>query len=376
MKREVIKKPNHIILGSTGRNTGKTEFACHLIRQHAKAGPIYGVKVVCIDPAEGNCPRGGKGCEVCSSLNEDYEITQETEHHPGKDTSRMLMAGAHQVYFLKAKAHALENGLKALLEIIPDDALTICESNSLRKVLEPGLFLVIKNLEEEEIKDSCAEVIGYANKVIHFSNMGWDFNPGRVHIKNNHWVIRENASAIILAGGKSSRMGGVDKSLLPVADKTLISHIVTQLEGHFDEILIGANGPEKYTFLNKRVIPDIESGKGPLMGICSCLKASQNEVNFITACDIPQMNMKLIQHMINISANADMVIPKNHDKHEPLYAVYKNTVADKAEEILKNNGRRITDLLDHCKAEFVDIDQALWYKNLNTKEAYINYIKK
>ncbi|MBW6459129.1 MAG: molybdenum cofactor guanylyltransferase [Bacteroidales bacterium] len=373
----MIKRSNFIILGSTGRNTGKTEFACRLIEKYSKDRPIYGVKVVTIDPNEGNCPRGGKGCGVCTSLIGDYEITDEKILNPKKDTSRMLMAGAKKVYFLKVSVHSLEKGLKALLKIIPENALTVCESNSIRKVIEPGLFLVIKNLKEKQVKESCAEVIQYADKVIDFSDMSWNFSPDRVLIKNNSWIIREKATAIILAGGKSSRMGGVDKSLLPVHGETMISYIANQLKDHFDELLIGANDPEKYAFLNLPVIPDVEKDKGPLMGIYSCLLASGNEVNFITACDIPEMNLRLIHNMINLATDFDMVIPvKENDKYEPLFAVYRKSVAPHAERILKKDARRIIELISHAKVRLIDFTDTSWYQNLNFREDYHEFIKK
>ena len=318
----MIYRPDFIIIGSTGRNTGKTEFASRLIARYSKERTVYGVKVVTIDPDQGNCPRGGKGCGVCTSLEGDYEITQETEQIPGKDTTRMLQAGAQRVFFLKVSIHSLDRGLKALLDVVPENVLTVCESNSIRKVMVPGLFLVIKNLNEKGIKESCAEVINMADRVIDFHDMNWNFSPDRVRVKDNQWIIREEATAIILAGGKSSRMGGTDKSLLPVNGVPLIAYIAGQLEGHFDEILIGANDPEKYLFLNHRTIPDMEVDKGPLMGICSCLAASASEINFITACDIPEMNVGLISRMIKLSDEADIVMPVGAaDKHEPLFEI-------------------------------------------------------
>ncbi len=283
----MIYRPDFIVIGSTGRNTGKTEFAGRLIAKYSKDHTVYGVKVVTIDPDEGNCPRGGKGCGVCTSLEGDFEITEETELKPGKDTTRMLEAGARKVYFLKVSIHSLQKGLQALLNLIPENVFTVCESNSIRKVIEPGLFLVIKNLNEGGIKESCAEVINMADRVINFSDLNWNFNPDRVLIKNGQWIIRERATAIILAGGKSSRMGGTDKSLLPVSGVPMIEYIAGQLEGHFDEILIGANDSEKYRFLNLPIVADFETGKGPLMGIYSCLAASASDINFVTACDIP-----------------------------------------------------------------------------------------
>jgi len=372
----MLVKPNFLIIGSTGRNTGKTEFACRLIGKYSKEFQVYGVKVVSIDPHEGNCPRGGKGCGVCTSLKDDYEITEESIIDPKKDTSRMLMAGACKVFFLKVSVHALEKGLNALLGVIPDDVLTVFESNSIRKVVEPGLFLVIKNLKEKQVKESCVEVIHYADKVIDFYNMSWNFSPDRVLIKNNTWIIRENATAIILAGGKSSRMG-VDKSLLPVNGEPLIAFIANQLESHFNEVIIGANDPGKFNFLKYQVVPDVEKDKGPLMGIYSCLMASSDEVNFVTACDIPVMNYRLIQNMINLSGDADIIMPvRESNKYEPLYAVYKKSIAANALTILKNNGRKITDLFNHVKVKFIEFNDNAWYQNLNIKDEYYEFIKK
>ncbi len=373
----MIQRPDFIIIGSTGRNTGKTEFACRLIERYAKTNKIYGVKVVTIDPDEGNCPRGGKGCGVCTSLKKNFEIIEENQILPGKDTSRMLAAGAIKVFMLKVNQHALEEGINAFIKLVPDDTLVVCESNSVRKVVDPGLFLVIKNVREKRIKESCAEVIDYADKVIDFLEMNWNFSPERIYIRDNSWQIRENATAIILAGGKSTRMGGEDKSLLPVNGIPLIEHISNQLKGHFDEVLIGANDPEKYSFLHLRVVPDIEAGKGPLMGILSCLDASDSELNFITACDIPEMNIKLIRRMINLASDADIVMPVSEtDKYEPLYAIYRKSVAGFARKVLGNNKRRIIELFDYTRVTFTEFKEDDWYQNINLKEDYDSFVKK
>ncbi len=372
----MIKKPNYIIIGSTGRNTGKTEFACRLIEKYSKNNLVIGVKIVSIDKSEGNCPRGGKGCGVCHSLEGKFEISEETIINPSKDTSRMLGAGAQKVFFLRVDKDYLQLGLEALVDLIPSNALVVIESNSIRKVLEPGLFIVIKNLTDRTVKESCAEVIHFASKIVKFSKMSWDFPPDRILFKDNSWIIKEKATAIILAGGKSSRMGGEDKSLLPINNIPLIQHIAKQLSDHFDEVIIGANDSEKYNFLNLRVVPDIERDKGPLMGIYSCLMASNSDVNFITACDIPVMNLSLIHSMINLSSNADIVMPlSKENEHEPLFAVYSKRVAKKAEKILQENGRRIIELLKYSSYQYVDFDNGTWYQNLNHKEEYLHFIK-
>lgn len=371
----MLTQPNFIIIGSTGRNTGKTEFASRLINKWSANQEVYGLKVTTINKKEGKCPRGGDGCGVCSSLTGDYEIIEETNVDGTKDTSRMLISGAKKVFWLKVSSTALQIGIEALLKIIPEKVAVVCESNGVRNVLKPGIFLVIKNLQDKTIKPNCAQVIRFATKIIEFDNLQWSFTPDRVILKNNQWLIKEKATAIVLAGGKSSRMG-TDKSLLPINGKPLIEHIVDQLRDRFDEILIGANHPEKYSFLNLTVVPDLEENKGPLMGILSCLKASGNEVNFVTACDIPVMNTLLISDMIQMTGDVDIVMPVSHDnRYEPLFAVYKKSVIPGAEIVLNNNCRKIIELLNFAKARFIDFDNENWYENLNRKEEYLQFIK-
>ncbi len=183
-----------------------------------------------------------------------------------------------------------------------------------------------------------------------------------------------DVTAIVLAGGKSSRMGD-DKSLLPVKGKPLIQHIISQLSGYFTEIIIGANNAELYSDTKLRVIPDELPNQGPLMGIYSCLKASSTEINFVTACDIPQININLIQQMLDLVANCQIVMPvSNSNRYEPLFAVYKKSVAASIAELLGKGNRKVTDLLRVTDVKFVDFSNQQWYSNLNTKDDYLTYL--
>lgn len=371
----MIQKPNFLIIGSTGRNSGKTEFACRVIEHLSPKIPVVGVKIVAIEPTEGKCPRGGDGCGVCSSLKGDFEITEEKMDDTGKDTSRMLKAGAQKVYFLKVAKKSLELGLTALIEQLPENAFVICESNSIRNVVKPGLFIVIKNSADNTIKKSCSGVIHLADKIIGFNHSDWDLSPQRVNYENDSWIFKEKASAIILAGGKSSRMGGEDKSFLLVHNIPIIQHIINQLENHFDEIIIGTNNINDYARFKKRIIPDIEKDKGPLMGLYSCLKQSCNEINFITACDIPVMNLSLIHNMINLAKNAEVIMPvAGQANHEPLFAIYNKSVTVAAEKVLNENGRRIIEILKYATCQYVDFSSGTWYQNLNHKHEYLQFI--
>jgi len=182
-------KLNFLIIGSTGRNIGKTEFACRVIENHSTQNEIFGLKIIPVDKKEENCHRGIDTCGLCNSLCGEYNIIEEKKIDSPKDTSRMLKAGAKKVYLLIVDRNCLENGVNAISKIIPNNALMVIESNSIRNVIEPGLFVVIKNLRSNSVKKSCAEVIDFADKIVGFNKMNWDFHPDRVLIQNESWII-------------------------------------------------------------------------------------------------------------------------------------------------------------------------------------------
>ena len=182
-------KKNILIIGSTGRNIGKTEFACRIIENHSTRSAIFGVKVIPIDKNEGNCHRDIDTCGLCNSLTGDYKIIEDRDEGSQKDTSRMLKAGARRVFLLLVDKNSLEKGMEAILAAIPEGSLIIIESNTIRKVIEPGLFLVINKLTDQTVKPSCTEVIQYADKIVGFQNMDWDFPPDNISIKNESWII-------------------------------------------------------------------------------------------------------------------------------------------------------------------------------------------
>ena len=122
----MMKLDGMLMIGSAGANVGKTELACALIRKFSKGRPVIGIKVTTIKAKDGQCPRGGQGCGVCSSLEGDFCITEEIDSDSDKDTARLLAAGANQVFWLRAMKTHLREGLTALLDIIGSDAVLVC----------------------------------------------------------------------------------------------------------------------------------------------------------------------------------------------------------------------------------------------------------
>jgi len=358
-----------LIIGAAGRNVGKTEFACELIRRHAATQPVFGIKVTTVHGHGGPCSRGGQGCGVCTSLTENYCITEEHQASGRKDTSRMLRAGAQGVWWLRVLREHIEAGLREVLERIPAHALIVCESNTARTVLEPGLFLVVRETGAAAMKPSCRVVFDQADRVVEFSGHGWDFQPAEVAVAGRRWVLRPSATAVILAGGESLRMGS-DKSMLEVDGQPMIGRVADQL-AFFPERLIGSNDPARFEFLRIPVVPDRIPGRGPLMGILSCVDRAAFDLCFVTGCDIPILNPRFILHLLAQADEHDIVMPRFSDgRVEPLLGVYRKTVVPVAQAIIERGGRRIVELFDHLRVRFVSGDGLSWYHNLNTVEDY------
>ncbi len=369
----MFKAPNILSIGSAGRNSGKTEFACELIRKYRRFETVIGVKITTIDE-DRPCPRGGDSCGVCKSFTGKYSITEERDGPAGKDTVRMMEAGAGKVYWLRVRKKHLQEGVFALCQLLDPSACVICESNSARQVLEPGFFLVIRELNSGTIKKSCREVIQYADKVVTFNGSGWDMSPGEVTFNAGKWSYKESATAIVLAGGKSRRMGR-DKSLLLIDGKPMIEHILNQLRNNFKHLVISANDAEKYEFLNIPVVSDQMKGKGPLMGILSSLEKSRTDFNFVTTCDVPGINLPIVRGMLKKAEDYDAVIPMTGDGfYEPLFAVYRKSVIGHCHELIAAGETKISKLFDRVKTKYLPLDQAHWYRNINTQEDYDEYI--
>jgi molybdopterin-guanine dinucleotide biosynthesis protein A/nucleoside-triphosphatase THEP1 len=375
--KKMFKLDGMLMIGSAGSNVGKTELACTLLKKFCKTSDIIGIKVTTIKDKDGQCPRGGEGCGVCSSLEGVYCITEELNRTSDKDTARLLSAGASRVFWLRVLRDHLLEGTTALLDVIGPDAVSICESNSLRQVIEPGIFLMAKNRDLKRWKSSAQQVKKYADKIVVSDGSSFDFDLDRIKLIAGKWIMQMQATAIIMAGGGSSRMG-TDKSMLPIKGQSMIEAICEQLRDFFDEILISANEADKFAFLGFEVIPDKVPEQGPLMGIASALEASANELNFVVACDIPKINPACVNRMLTeaLESQADIVVPTTgEEKYEPLFAIYRKSALEAINKTLSSGKRKITEVFTLCRVKHIELDNTDWLVNLNTMADYEEFQK-
>lgn len=188
--------------------------------------------------------------------------------------------------------------------------------------------------------------------------------------------MTKSKTAVILAGGKSSRMGR-NKAFLKMEGKTFIERQVDMLREIFDDIVISANTPSEYEYLNLPVIKDIFPSKGPLAGIYAGLVNSNSFHTFILACDMPFVEVKLIKHLRGLTEGYDVVVPKSDRGLEPLHAFYSKNCIGPIKKELDSNNLRIISFFPQVSVKVVNLDTIILpdkfkssITNLNTPEEY------
>jgi hypothetical protein len=167
----MIQMPGMVMVGGNSRNSGKTTMACSIIEKLSKAHEVIGLKVTSIRPGEGD--KHGNHSEKVTS---DFAIFEELDRFSPKDTSKMLNAGAKHVYYIRVTDSFSEKAILHFLSSYINKELIVCESRSLRNIIEPGLFLMM--LRETEI-ESAKEISDYLKK----ANFVFDFNSQQDEIQ-------------------------------------------------------------------------------------------------------------------------------------------------------------------------------------------------
>ena len=182
--------------------------------------------------------------------------------------------------------------------------------------------------------------------------------------------VMAQASAVILAGGKSSRMGE-DKSLIRLGGITILELLARQLEHLVDEVIISSNNPGSHGFLGLPLIPDERPDCGPIMGILSSLSAARHEKVLFTPCDIPGLSADFIIRLLARAESADLVMALDaRGRYEPLLAVYSRSLIPRIQKLVAAGKRRIVSILEvpGIKADFVSLAGQDWYRNLNSPD--------
>jgi molybdopterin-guanine dinucleotide biosynthesis protein A len=235
---------------------------------------------------------------------------------------------------------------------------------------------MFKAVGSDMCKPTAASVEKYTDRTILFDGSSSDIDLDDIELIDGEWAYKMRATAIIMAGGKSKRMGQ-DKSVLLINGTPAIKHIFAQLRSHFDQIIVSSNNITEHSFDGVEIVPDEATGKGPLMGIASALRVSRNEINFVIACDIPEVDIDIVRQMLRESNGFDAVVPQTGpSQYEPLFAVYKKSVLAEIDKSIAAGQYKIVEPLKNCKINYVDLPGDVRLENLNTMNDYREFVEK
>lgn len=187
-------------------------------------------------------------------------------------------------------------------------------------------------------------------------------------------------TGILLAGGKSSRMGK-NKAFLELNGKPLIEWNLERLHSIFQEVLISSNEPGLYECYGEKVVYDRFAEHGPLGGLHACLEKAEHEYAFFAACDMPFLQADLIQFMASLTEGQDIVVPEAAGGLHPLFAIYKRSCLPIIENNLKAGRLKIIDFYPQCNVRYVrekelePFGDPNWLlSNINTPKEWANYL--
>lgn len=198
--------------------------------------------------------------------------------------------------------------------------------------------------------------------------------------------MKKFGSAVILAGGKSSRMG-FDKKNMVIDDEPLLVSMVKKLRGLFDEIILITNSDNNLDILYMfdKISKDTVESSGPLSGIYTGLELANSKYVYFIACDMPIINEDYIAHMKNCInfKDCEAIVTKSGEWIEPFNAFYLKDISSKIKEALNMNKKSINALVEGLNTIYVSEEIARSYShdfemffNLNTKDDIKEFISR
>jgi molybdenum cofactor guanylyltransferase len=188
--------------------------------------------------------------------------------------------------------------------------------------------------------------------------------------------------AIILCGGKSSRMGR-DKATLPFGPELMLQRVVRLIGEAVDlkNVIVVAAANQLLPVLPADVSigRDVHEYRGPLAGLAMGLRALEDRTDavFVTGCDVPLLVPTFVERMFQLLGDFDIAVPFDGEFHHPLAAVYRPAVLAHVDELLASHRLSVRSLLDQVRThevlveEFRDVDAQLGsLANVNDEQEY------
>lgn len=185
--------------------------------------------------------------------------------------------------------------------------------------------------------------------------------------------MKRTYGALILAGGKGTRMGGQNKALLHLQQKTFLSRLEQALSG-FDEKLISLQDDSWLGDSPFVPVLDQETDRGPIEGLRRALLSCRSNALLVVACDMPLFSEKLANALIQASEGYDAVICQDRTgKLHPLCGVYSQKCLPAIDALIRQGNYRVSEILKMVPSFVFTLDDSLLpdalLSNVNTPEA-------
>jgi molybdopterin-guanine dinucleotide biosynthesis protein A len=189
-------------------------------------------------------------------------------------------------------------------------------------------------------------------------------------------LAQPSISGVMLAGGKSSRMGQ-NKALMSLGGRRLIDRVASVLREVFRELLLVTNSPVVYADLSVPMVSDVFPDKGSLGGIYSAIYHASTPYCLVVACDMPFLNAAVMRYLVEHMADYDVVVPEIHGELQPLHAVYSKACLEPIAHCLEANRLKVVGFFPEVRvrtvtaSELQSLDpELLAFQNLNTPEEF------
>jgi molybdopterin-guanine dinucleotide biosynthesis protein A len=180
--------------------------------------------------------------------------------------------------------------------------------------------------------------------------------------------ITITSSAAILVGGKSRRFGS-DKVFMKIGNLSVSRNLYDNFSRIFTDVFFVSN-EEKKIVKNQTLYIDLFQGKGPLGGLYTALKYAAHSYCFVTACDTPFINGKLVELLWDNIKEADAVIPVWDGKTEPLAAFYHIRCKKIIEELLETKNLSMKNFIEQINAARINLNEV--YSSSELQRLFLN----
>ena len=186
-------------------------------------------------------------------------------------------------------------------------------------------------------------------------------------------AVRDRVTGVILAGGRATRMGGVDKGLVPIHGRPMIAWVIDALRPQVSDVLINANrNHDRYGEFACPVIDDGDSEfRGPLAGMVSAMQAARTPYIAVVPCDSPLIGGDIVARLHAAAATSGSPIAVAHDggRLQPVFALLSCDLLDDLAGYLDDGERKIDRWYArhaYVKVDFSDVAES--FANINAPD--------